>query len=225
MPVITPLRILAVEGPAGSGKSTLINQLTRDFPEWFRQVQPRLDLQRPRDYSSDNKNGAVYSIIKDYAHFIAVVGAWRYDRNKIYLIDRFLWSQYVYGSFRLHHHTAIDINRGMFCAHEALEKVMDDYLSRSNANGLGRHEKDFIPEIKLATLFYMPPVENILHRREKVERKFPYKAEHERHHYETIIHNVVKRYDYPHFLMEEDQITLSPILKFFNITRKEEYEI
>lgn len=82
-------KIIIVEGPAGSGKSTLISSWTDRIHQ-----DPKLEKDPPRDYG---ETSALKSMMKD--HF-ALMKAFDYKGDRPVVIDRCFFSQYVYESIR-----------------------------------------------------------------------------------------------------------------------------
>lgn len=220
MAQITEVKMLIVEGPAGSGKSTAIHALVDQYPHYFRRTYPITPIQRPRDYGDDDRNGANLSLVKDYVHFMSVLAQWRYSHNQIYVLDRFIWSQYVYGSMRLGHYRPMDIRRGVTVGFDALNDVADDYLARSNVESIGSWETRWVPSLKPLTLFYIPPVEVIEARRKTANRKFIWPASQEHAQYNRIIRDCVQNWGFS-WMKTEKEFPLPEILTFFNIHPEE----
>jgi hypothetical protein len=86
--------IVAVEGPAGSGKSYLASRLLREFRNVLAPTMP--EFNRPRSYSGDW--GIQLSQLKDYRSLLAMASP--DDWQATTLIDRFVMSQAVYGEIR-----------------------------------------------------------------------------------------------------------------------------
>lgn len=216
----TPFRILSIEGPAGGGKTTIANRLADEHE--FRIADPIMRFPRPRDYSKDGRNGAKFSIMKDFAHFLGALAAWRYDPEKIFIIDRFLWSQYVYGAMRLGRYTPVDVQRGMYASMESLQYITDDYLARSNVDSIGGPEKDRIPVVEIFTLFWMPSPDELVQRRETTDREYPFSPDHEYAGYRRVIRDVASKYAFNY--LEDNSVEgtyhllKAHLLKFFNIS-------
>jgi hypothetical protein len=88
-----------IEGPAGCGKSTLIEKLEHkgvaaSLMNWDETIQ----LERPRSYEGDF--GVMHSQLKDIFSIQRALYTWASGEDKPIMIDRFLLSQWVYGTIR-----------------------------------------------------------------------------------------------------------------------------
>ena len=92
--------LIIVEGPAGSGKSTLIEQMVTDNIGHEVGLPDNINIPRPRAYR-DNNHGVILSLVKDSAMvatalFDRCVGGTRTPP----ILDRGYLSQLVYGTLR-----------------------------------------------------------------------------------------------------------------------------
>lgn len=183
-----PLKICIIEGPGGSGKSFLIDKMCKDRPDMFRVADMQIHLPRPRNYAThDLANGGFLSALKDYRNMIATVHAWRMESEPIYFVDRMIWSQLVYGSMRLGQSMGQKIKRGLMVGFDVLEAVAMDFLARSHPDFVG-HEPEVFPAIRFLSVFNMPEVNVIDHRRSLTNKEYFWKACHERQVYNQIFH-------------------------------------
>lgn len=91
------LDLLILEGPAGSGKSTVLGELLRRGS--FHQPNPIVEFPRPRSY--DGALNLALSIVKDGSSLLsAMIHQMLYPTKTPVVIDRFMISQMVYGRIR-----------------------------------------------------------------------------------------------------------------------------
>jgi len=95
------IKIIAIDGPAGSGKSTLIKEIIdrglARIPDHYS------SLIRPRDYSSNKSqdNGASLSMIKNHEQLVdSLRTSYEHHHDVPIILDRFILSQFVYGTLR-----------------------------------------------------------------------------------------------------------------------------
>jgi len=91
------LRIVVIEGPAGSGKSEISKQLVRY--DDFSSITLLGDLRFPRPRKYTGIGGIILSAFKDQLS-ICSAAMQITEENKIQVIDRCLLSQWVYGTLR-----------------------------------------------------------------------------------------------------------------------------
>jgi GTPase SAR1 family protein len=194
---ILPMNIVIVEGPAGSGKSTIITSLIHKYPDIFTREVASLGLHnRPRDYGTrDGVNGGHLSAMKDYHSILALTETWLQYPKHILLVDRMFWSQIVYGTIRLGLHVPNNIRRALYCAFDVFMPIVTDYLSRRNSLAVGGPPKVF-PEPKFLTIFNLPSAPIVEARRNLTTKDYPFMAQNELHIYRRVIEAASKEY-YP----------------------------
>lgn len=163
--------VIIVEGPAGSGKSTLVAHLEQDM-------------------------GAVKIArslpVRDPSALEAALGSWRNDilkiqdalvvRNKLAVIDRLVFSQWVYGSLRAKKSTPPGTALRVWTEFERLLlELITDVNHRLEPCGCGQVE---IPRICLIVL--LPKADVIEKYRAKAGREFPWKVEQELKAYQKV---------------------------------------
>jgi len=161
------IHVLAIEGPAGSGKSTLVRELVaRGY------VQPPSDYPRPREYVGIE--GQRLSLLKDYNSlaFIATSTAPRV------VLDRFLLSAFIYEFIRANradpHPLKMDpaaLVEGFECWASILDAssaLLDSWGSNTARTG------------KVSWLVYVPADETLharrLHASREEGREYPFEA-------------------------------------------------
>lgn len=142
-----------IEGPAGSGKSSLINELIAQKRGFIRPV-PFGTIARPRAYDFPDL-GAGLSMAKDFLHLAEAITAPGHV-----LMDRGFLSQVIYGAFR-------SPDNGYLQTHahelpmrirEIVDVVSSDYTFRSNQSQIST------TPIFLGIL--LPPWKELIDRRE-----------------------------------------------------------
>lgn len=88
-------KVLVIEGPAGSGKTTLIERLLRDCPQ-AKLVEPQMKLDRPRTYAGRDVE---LSQTKDVLSAMNLIHSDN-SSTPFYVIDRWTLSQWIYGHIR-----------------------------------------------------------------------------------------------------------------------------
>lgn len=165
-------RMVIIEGPAGSGKSTLIDKLHTG--EWARKREPLLNLPRPRSY--EGIYGNQLSQIKDH---LAVLDLLSDDPEKTpLLVDRFFFSQMVYNAIRtgkdeishtMVHRLLASLKLSVLCASQ-------EWQSRCDAT---QPYEPYAVTHHLHFHFILPALPLLRERRSKTDREFPFSAEQE----------------------------------------------
>lgn len=173
------LRLWVVEGPAGSGKSTLIKHLIETTAADIGPQELAIDLPRPRDYGA---TGAQVSQLRDHARIIQLVSIFEYTKDlplravEPIVIDRWLLSQWVYGTIRKTYPVTADlaetlcllVTRGLF----TLESSLCEYVSRG---GLGPDSDALYPIVELEFLLVHPNIVELKKRRDSnPSRQYPF---------------------------------------------------
>lgn len=159
--------LLVVEGPAGSGKSTLIKRIIASDPKTFAEVEHPLEWARPRAYLGEK--GVILSQAKDY---LTVLGFIR-SPAPITIADRWMVSQQVYGAIR-RGEAALTLSSWQF--HLYLSQGISN-ISRADYE-LKLRSNDFSSEslidFDVVWIFLVPKEPLLLQTRSTVERDFPY---------------------------------------------------
>jgi len=205
------IKILVVEGPAGSGKTYLINSLVDHVKALagidLLKVPMPFDFSPPRAYgdtpSAIQDFGTAMAYAKDMAR-LASLAAFEYavlpsphDRENeiVYVMDRWLISTLVYGRIRagLNIDTYHRESRSFLSTLLSMPKFIAGYQSRYPKTLL---EQQF-EEVRIELLFAvnLPKVELIESRRASCTREFPYKADLELSTYQDCVSNLISHYE------------------------------
>lgn len=158
-------QIFIIEGPAGSGKSTLINSFREDWLKFHLANTARNVLPIPRDFGPES--GASFSQYKDFMNLSEAITVPEED----VVIDRCFVSQGVYHSLRTNDQVGFKRYFQELPSHLATAATMLalDYSHRSF---------NTITEIpRLHILFNLIPTLELNKRRESAgDRKYPFSA-------------------------------------------------
>ncbi|MBW2559279.1 MAG: hypothetical protein JRE40_00340 [Deltaproteobacteria bacterium] len=169
------VRIIALDGPAGGGKSTLIKEiidrgLARSPGQLFGFIRPRdYDSQRTKD------NGASYSMVKNHAQLVDTFRtSYEHNHDVPIILDRWALSQFVYGTLRT--------SKGwMTGTLETYWKSEIDYLKLLYSQydyrrWAGMPYSDDLPVVplELHPVFFLPDYETVLSRRANHEKEYPF---------------------------------------------------
>lgn len=187
--VAKDLHVVAIEGPAGAGKSTLVREL-----EHRGYVLPPSNYPRPREYIGIE--GQRLSLLKDFNSlaFLLTTNAERV------VLDRFILSAYIYEFIRQHRNAQPhEMNV------ESLIQSFDDWSSILDASSslLDSWCQRVTPIVGgLVTWYiYMPPVEILWSRRNKAAleegREFPFNAGQEHALYLEAFYSLQDKLDPP----------------------------
>lgn len=178
------LNLLAIEGVQGAGKSTLGLQLTTEnIASYGTLISP---IKRPRMFNQDD-GGAGLSLMTDIMWFSsAVVTAMLAPCTQPVILDRFILSQWVYGSLR---------GDNSFVHIDILTSMLNLFINNLfNSIPKGILERTVtkrawtIQEINLVYLLLLPDVSEISRRRSlEPYRKFTYTVEQELLYYSKTI--------------------------------------
>ncbi len=178
------LNILAIEGCQGAGKSTLGVQL---FQGGIAAHVPLIDnIKRPKMFTQDD-GGAGLSLMTDIMWFSsAVVTAMLHPNPQPIMLDRFILSQWVYGTLR---------GKSGFIYKDILERMLtvftkdlSNIIARELAlRSISQHIR-VVHQINLVYLLLLPNALEINRRRATVPYEFTYTAKQElRMYYEAVI--------------------------------------
>lgn len=172
-----PRKIIVVEGPAGSGKSTLISRIIHEGRGVL--LEPTMKFDRPRSY--DGIEGLTLSLAKDTMASIGIAGLHlgkMEDDPLPIILDRWCLSQWVYGNIRRgklpnqsDRHQTDECVRSIFSSLHTLDAVTRELALRA-----GQHEYLQFPyEVHFVVL--MPWLELLKsHRAKKPYGHYPYEA-------------------------------------------------
>lgn len=157
---VEPRTVVVVEGPAGSGKSTLIQYLSKNG---FR-VIPRLAMPF-RDYAESGAP-ALHSMIKDAYHLTLAL-----QRPGVTVLDRFYLSQMVYQALRekseqlpyTEEHHLLDFARILWTDYSFRSRHFDSYTAFG-----------YRLPVRFIFLILLPPVEQIIHQRTLTGKAYPF---------------------------------------------------
>lgn len=178
--MITRYRSLFVmEGPAGSGKSTMIQKLLGCFPALLRPVTPLAQMDRPRNYVGDE--GLLLSQLKDYQTTLNLVGMEMGSSGLI--ADRWYLSQLIYGALRQGKGgpEPDKLHQGLLGAARAVHQADREYWSRYPC------EVEVDARYRIHLMLLLPSLGMLTEQREGVNRDFPFKAAREQKAYGDLI--------------------------------------
>lgn len=162
--------IVIVEGPAGSGKSTLVKHL--EPLTGLRVVDRSIPVRDPGD-----KEAVFYSAANDMAKLQVAMAA-----PQGAIIDRLFFSQWVYGNLRRGNKPPRPNMNALFFHYDTLiEHVALDLAIRSGKTVTAKH---IMPRVLLVVL--LPPADRIRQYRSQVDRTFRWMPEQELEYYEHI---------------------------------------
>jgi len=223
------IRILIIEGPAGSGKTTLINYLKGLGPtEYFFRTVPLPNALKTarRAYTGTSFDlGTHDALVKDSARVIKTAEliylATQADKNEpsllnlydgtIYIWDRFLLSSIVYGNLRASNLPVGGVahreTRAIMSSIFFIRSLIFQYLSRNPLNNSGLILSDDYA-VRILFLLNMPAVEVIEARRAQLDREFPYNASAELERYKQVQSLFNSRIKDRHLIDERSSISL-----------------
>lgn len=161
--------LFVIEGPAGAGKSTLIQHFLDRYLEELQPATPLISFDRPRSYSGEE--GLLLSQIKDYQTTVRLVSGWGpYERGTAFIADRWYLSQLIYGSIRNGHGgpEPSQLHLGLLAAARAVHYGDLEYRAR------------YPVELTVQTIYrihfmiLIPSLGMLVEQREKAGRDFPY---------------------------------------------------
>lgn len=141
------MKILFFEGIDGVGKSTVIRSLLERNSKYV-QLTSEIDRRKVFSYPADIKS----EVIKSTANMFFNVSRSLKDSKKIVIVDRFIWSEYVYG--RLKGFTAnwvIESSKELFKANDLDVKIV--FFHTDNFRRIYNRVKDRKKDSHITELF------------------------------------------------------------------------
>jgi len=181
------IKIIAVDGPAGCGKSTIIQEVVDQG--LVRPVEYPV-ITRPRDYDTmrTQDNGSGLSMIKNHNQLIsAFKTSFEHGHDVPIILDRWALSQYVYGTLRqnlvgdtldLKWHWKNELN------HTGLS--LGIYLDRKYVSKLTVITEEQ-PDLEIWPVIYLPEISIVKVRRAKKSKPYPFDVDLEWHQYNEIV--------------------------------------
>lgn len=172
------VQLHVLEGPAGSGKSTLIRRLDRALTQQglsVTVVKPTLaGFSDPRGerIDQDPYRYVCDSLLLDSLRLIEV---FRHPGHDVYLLDRFYLSQLVYEPLRSH---PDDLNplEAPALRPTSLDGLGTFVESVLNSLWLRMGVPDARPDFNLSWTFLLPSPAELVRRRTQTNRRYPYSA-------------------------------------------------
>lgn len=162
-------RVLVLEGPAGSGKSFIGKRLEELKLGTY--VKPPFDfhLDRPRGYE-EGATGILRSEMKDFMALLSIIAAGRLDFGKFLIVDRFMVSQWVYGSIRAKMPPReLEMMKLLGSTFDMIETSLANYHARSI--GVDSRPTEVF---KFLFLFCLPSIDVISSYRLQTDKKYPF---------------------------------------------------
>lgn len=168
--VTTESRILVIEGPAGAGKSYLIDKVPDVLSSFKVELPPNIRIDRPRAY--EGETGVGLSAVKDVLNLAWGMSVSEKLNGSIGVIDRCVLSQWVYGLIR---------SSGLPILHEhRLSKILRSTIASASELSSSFWVRDLpVPypaserrSTKIAFLILLPSQELLIQNREKVGEVF-----------------------------------------------------
>lgn len=184
--------IFVFEGPAGAGKSTLINALIADG--FFEKHQSMVTIERPRAYS-DEDSGATRSLLKDIASLAEAIS----QVTPLSYLDRGFISQSVYHCLRSG--SEAGFAHSLDYEFQLRQLQLSQLISAEYRRRLFR--KTPAQSVYFYYVFVLPDVETLLARRSAAPRAFPYPAPEELRLYTLAAEIMSKSLLAPIFIVNE----------------------
>jgi hypothetical protein len=165
--------ILVVEGPAGSGKSTIIDLL--DSVGFYPLHKTSKNV---RDYQ-ELGDAALMSQIKDIKNFARAI---QLTPDEIPVMDRFILSQQVYGAIRRADNRLASPHQLITHIHEMSDLLLSDYLMRQGVH-IG---KAHVSPVEVYFLVLLPSVARLNYQRGTSGKEYPFSAKREIELYKKI---------------------------------------
>lgn len=186
----TQFELTIFEGPAGSGKSTLIQQMVEKYPDFYSPVEPLIDLKKSRRRYSNGVDGAIESMLKDEVALVSFFQAkvsGQINTDQIGLVDRFLFSQLVY-----HHLREDKALPGQFLfpiLQQELVSLLSVYKKVRGRLFLSPYSppKKFLG---VHFVFLLPTLSTLNRQRKQSEKKYPYVARSEIMAYQAYVDEI-----------------------------------
>lgn len=170
------MKLVIIEGPAGSGKSTLISEIeAKKLGQLVPSYRESGLLPRP-GRSFDGIQGVQISQLKDAFTVMQIAELLRSNgkTNKPLVIDRWLISQLVYDNIR-HNRTSVNFHtvKGLLNTHFLqFPLIMLEYFYRNGEPEIWM--TDLLSEITFDFLIIMPTPDVLLARRQWAGKEYPY---------------------------------------------------
>ncbi len=173
------MEVIVLEGPAGSGKSTVLKQIEESWDEGYINLSNGLEL--PRDHGSP-----LPSYARDMAAIYNIVCEEQYG---YIALDRFWFSTLVYDSLR---------QQGFFSS-DIIEHHRESLNDLIQVIGQNFKDRGFYVNESIRFTFYLllPPIQEVLDRRESTGKVYPFDAGAELALYRRILSTLQCGY-YPH---------------------------
>lgn len=206
--------IFVFEGPAGAGKSTLINSLIEEG--FFEKHESMVMIERPRSYS-DEDSGATRSLLKDIASLAEVIS----QVHQLSYLDRGFISQSVYHCLRS------GSEAGFAHSLDYEFQLRQLQLAQLIAAEYRRRLFRKIPaqSIYFYYVFVLPDAETLLARRSTAPRAFPYPAPEELRLYTLAAEIMSKSLLAPIFIVNEPNTYGELKASLQNITQIEDSHV
>ncbi len=211
--------IFVLEGPAGSGKSTLIKSITGWAPI------SRLSISSNRR-KYEGASGIEFSQLKDYAANLDICNHVLKGPFKTFVIDRWTMSQIVYGALRRKQVglTYDEIYRALALAMLNFSNQFRETLVRY---GLDPVCYDFEPTVHFIVL--LPSLPLLLFNRRNTSQEYPYDAASELSYYQQLVAYNYEKPDckirafafdsIPDYAKIQEMVQLEVFAKRFNVTQ------
>lgn len=181
------IKIVAVDGPAGCGKSSLIRELIDQG--LVRPAHPGYSVDRPRNYGNSyyQDNGAGLSMAKNYLQVIsAIQTAIEHNEDVPIILDRYGLSQFVYGTLRSLGQVWSQNQFSEYWENEMmiLDGIFEHYAYRKAVGNPGRDRHSHLYDFY--SVIFLPKIETVKIRRKNKAKDYPFNLEEEHRFYSRL---------------------------------------